>query len=126
MSTLAPRSDVPRDCPIFRAFPRLNCCWNVRPLYSLRPLKARRMAKKDIIVIGGSAGSHVPLRQIIEGFPADLPASIFIATHVPTHSTGYLAGILSTTSRLRVTPAVDGQPIERGCVYVAIPDHHLL
>jgi len=84
------------------------------------------MAKKDIIVIGGSAGSHLPLRQIIEGFPADLPASIFIATHVPTHSTGYLAGILSTTSRLRVTPAVDGQPIERGCVYVAIPDHHLL
>lgn len=84
------------------------------------------MAKKDIIVIGGSAGSHLPLRQIISELPADLPASVFIATHVPTHSAGYLSEVLEITSKLRVTRAVDGQPIERGCVYVAVPDHHLL
>jgi two-component system, chemotaxis family, protein-glutamate methylesterase/glutaminase len=84
------------------------------------------MAKKDIIVIGGSSGSYAPIRQIIAELPGDLPASIFIATHVPTHSSGYLSDVLETTSRLRVTRAVDGAPIERGCVYVAVPDHHLL
>ena len=84
------------------------------------------MAKKDIIVIGGSAGSHFPLRQIIGDLPADFPASIFIATHMPTNSSGYLSDVLEITSRVRVAPALDGQPIERGCVYVAVPDHHLL
>lgn len=84
------------------------------------------MAKKDIIVIGGSAGSHLPLRQILSELPADLPASIFIATHVPSHSSGYLSEALETTSKLRVARAVDGQPVERGCVYVAVPDHHML
>jgi two-component system chemotaxis response regulator CheB len=84
------------------------------------------MAKKDIVVIGGSSGSHAPLRNIIEELPADFPASIFITTHVPSHSSGYLSEILEKTSRLPIAPAVDGQPIERGRIYVAVPDHHLL
>lgn len=84
------------------------------------------MAKKDIVVIGGSAGSHSPIRQIITDLPADLPVSVFIANHVPTHSAGYLSEVLEISSKLRVMRAADGQPIERGCVYVAIPDHHLL
>ncbi len=84
------------------------------------------MAKKDIIVIGGSAGCHSPLRQILSDLPPDLPASVFIATHVPTHTPGYLSEVLEMTSSLPVTRAVDGQAIERGCVYVAVPDHHLL
>jgi two-component system chemotaxis response regulator CheB len=84
------------------------------------------MAKKDIIVIGGSAGSQSPIRQIVGDLPADLPASIFIATHVPSHSSGYLADVLEITSNLPVVRALDGQPIERGCIYVAAPDQHLL
>jgi two-component system chemotaxis response regulator CheB len=84
------------------------------------------MANKDIIVIGGSAGSHSPLRQIVADLPAGLPASVFIATHVPSHSSGYLAEVLDTTSKLRIVRAIDGQPVERGCIYVAAPDQHLL
>ena len=37
-----------------------------------------------------------------------------------------LSDVLEMTSGLRVVRAVDGAPIERGCVYVAVPDHHLL
>ena len=70
------------------------------------------MAKKDIIVIGGSAGCHSPLRQILSDLPPDLPASVFIATHVPTHTPGYLSEVLEMTSSLPVTRAVDGQAIE--------------
>lgn len=84
------------------------------------------MARKDIIVIGGSAGSHSPLRQIVGDLPADLPASIFIATHMPSRSAGYLSEVLELTSKLHVVRAVDGLPIERGCIYVAVPDQHLL
>lgn len=84
------------------------------------------MAKKDIVVIGGSAGSHAAIRQIIADLPAGLPASIFIATHMPTHSSSYLSDVLELATHLSVTRAIDGQPIEPGHVYVAVPDHHLL
>jgi two-component system chemotaxis response regulator CheB len=88
--------------------------------------KRGHVAKKDIIVIGGSAGSHSALRRIMADLPADLPASVFVATHVPTGSPGYLADALSSAGPLPVTRAVDGQPVERGCVYTAVPDRHLL
>lgn len=84
------------------------------------------MAKRDIIVIGGSAGSGAALRKIMASLPADLPASVFIATHVPTHSPGFLADILDSAGPLPVSTAVDGQPIEPGRAYVAVPDRHLL
>lgn len=84
------------------------------------------MAKKDIIVIGGSAGSHSALRKIMSDLPADIPASIFVATHVPTNSPGYLADALASAGALPVSRAVDGQPVERGHVYTAVPDRHLL
>jgi two-component system chemotaxis response regulator CheB len=84
------------------------------------------LAKKDIIVIGGSAGSHSALRQIMSDLPKDFPGSIFIATHVPTNSSGYLADALASASPLPVSAAVDGQPVEKGRVYTAVPDRHLL
>lgn len=84
------------------------------------------MANKDIIVIGGSAGSHSALRQIMSELAADIPASIFVATHVPTHGSGYLTDTLASAGPLPVVRAVDGQPIERGRVYTAVPDRHML
>lgn len=84
------------------------------------------MAKRDIIVIGGSAGSHTALRQIMSDLPADFSASIFVATHVPANSSGYLADVLASAGPLPVSTAVDGQPAEKGRVYTAVPDRHLL
>lgn len=84
------------------------------------------MAKRDIVAIGGSAGSGPVLRQILGDLPGDFPASIFVCTHVPTNSPGYLADMLAGVSALPVAQAIDGQPIERNRVYVAAPDRHLL
>jgi two-component system chemotaxis response regulator CheB len=84
------------------------------------------MVKKDIVVIGGSAGSHAVLRQIVSDLPADLPASVFIATHVPAGGSTLLPEVLSHATEMRVVAAIDGAPIEQGCIYVAVPDHHLL
>jgi len=84
------------------------------------------VAKRDIVVIGGSAGSSTVLKQMLSDLPGDLPASLFIATHVPSNSPGYLAEILGGAGPLPVVRAVDGQPIERQRVYVAAPDRHLL
>ncbi len=81
---------------------------------------------RDIIVIGGSAGSSVSLKKLVGDLPADLPASVFISTHLPAHSPSLLADVLAGKANLPVAQAIDGQPIEMGRVYVAAPDRHLL
>jgi two-component system chemotaxis response regulator CheB len=84
------------------------------------------VAKKDIIVIGGSAGSSGVLKQLLGDLPVDLPASVFVSTHIPAHSPSLLAEVLGTRASLPVSQARDGQPIEPGKVYVAAPDRHML
>lgn len=84
------------------------------------------MANKDITVIGGSTGSGQVLKRLMSDLPGDMQASLFIATHVPMNSLGYLAESLAGCGPLPVSAAVDGQPIEKGHVYVAVPDRHLL
>ncbi|MBX5171094.1 chemotaxis protein CheB [Rhizobium sp. NZLR1b] len=83
-------------------------------------------ATKDIIAIGGSTGSGAVLKTLVADLPADLPATVFVSTHIPSNSPGFLPEMLAARSKLPVTQAVDGQPIERGHVYLAAPDRHLL
>lgn len=81
---------------------------------------------RDIIAIGGSTGSAAVLKRIVGGLPADLPASVFVTTHMPSHGAGFLADVLGASGVLPVSEAIDGQPVERGRIYVAAPDRHLL
>lgn len=84
------------------------------------------VATRDIVAIGGSAGSGAVLKTLVGRLPADLPASVLVCTHVPASSPGFLSEILSANTHLPVSQAVDGQPIARGRIYVAAPDRHLL
>lgn len=84
------------------------------------------MTKRDIIAIGGSAGSGAVLKQLLAGLPRDLEASLLISTHLPTTAPGYLVEMLESHSSLPVQAALDGRPVEPGNVYVAVPDRHLL
>lgn len=84
------------------------------------------MATHDTIVVGASAGGVQALVKLLAHLPADLPAAVFIVLHIPSDSPGLLPAILARDSRLTVTHARNGDQIERGCVYVAPPDLHLL
>ncbi|MEW5929532.1 MAG: chemotaxis protein CheB [Gemmatimonadota bacterium] len=84
------------------------------------------MANRDIIVIGASAGGIDALKELLGGLPGDLPAAVFVVMHVAADSPGVLPRMLQDTSPLPVAHARDGEPIERGRVYVAPPDCHLL
>ncbi len=79
----------------------------------------------DIIVIGASFGGVEALQRVARDLPADLPAAVFVVLHVG-RSRSELAGILDRAGPLRATEAVSGEPIRRGRIYVARPDHHLL
>ena len=82
------------------------------------------LAKHDIIVIGASAGGISAVKKVICGLPADLPAALFLVIHMPPHPSN-LAEVLSKSSRLPTLEATQDQPIQRGTIYVAPPDHHL-
>jgi two-component system, chemotaxis family, protein-glutamate methylesterase/glutaminase len=84
------------------------------------------MARRDIVVIGGSMGSMVALRELFSGLPADLPAAIFVTTHMPNTGGGHLPEVLGAACKLPVVRATEGQPIEPGHVYMAVPGRHLL
>jgi two-component system, chemotaxis family, protein-glutamate methylesterase/glutaminase len=80
----------------------------------------------DIVVVGASAGGVEALRTMVSRLPADLPAAVFVVLHVPAIATSVLPAILRRAGDLPADHAVDGAEIERGCIYIAPPDHHLL
>lgn len=84
------------------------------------------MSGHDIIVIGASAGGVETLTQLVRDLPADLPAAIFIVLHVPSNATSALPAILGRAGKLPTSHARDGETFQRGHIYIAPPNYHLL
>jgi two-component system chemotaxis response regulator CheB len=84
------------------------------------------MAGRDIVVIGGSAGSIEAVSDLLRGIPPDFPGSLFVVVHFPGGVTSTLPRILSRACGLPARHARDGDVIEPGSIYVAPPDCHLL
>ena len=80
----------------------------------------------DIVVMGASAGGVRTLRTIFAAFPPTLPAAILVTLHITPDAPSVLPDLLGRASRLPAGHAVDGEPVEKGRIYVAPPDHHLL
>jgi two-component system chemotaxis response regulator CheB len=62
--------------------------------------------KRDIIVMGGSAGGIEAYCEILRGLPWDLAASVFVAQHVGSKSV--LADVLRRCAALQLLPMVRG------------------
>jgi two-component system, chemotaxis family, protein-glutamate methylesterase/glutaminase len=82
--------------------------------------------QRDLVVIGGSAGSLDGLQQLVARLPPEFPAIVLIVLHVAATGTSMLPQILSRRGALSATFAEDRAPLARGQIYVAPPDHHLL
>jgi two-component system, chemotaxis family, protein-glutamate methylesterase/glutaminase len=80
---------------------------------------------QDIVVIGGSAGSIEAVAELVRGLPPDFPGSVFVVVHFPGSVNSTLPRILSRAGPLPARHARDGEPIEPGRIYVALPDFHL-
>jgi two-component system chemotaxis response regulator CheB len=66
------------------------------------------------------------LKQVLALLPSDLPAAVFVVQHQAEVSGTHLARVLGAGSALRVMDALHGESVERGRVYVAPADNHLL
>lgn len=80
----------------------------------------------EAVVIGASAGALDALSEILPELPRGFPLPIFIVVHLPADKESLMAPLLQSRCQLSVVEAEDKLPIERGAVYLAPPDYHLL
>src|SRR5215471_4627690 len=81
------------------------------------------MTKRNIIVVGTSAGGVEALCALSKHLPNDLDASIFVVMHIGSET--MLAQILSRCGNLPAVVAKDGRRYQRGCIYCAPAHCHL-
>jgi two-component system, chemotaxis family, protein-glutamate methylesterase/glutaminase len=84
------------------------------------------IVQRELIVVGASAGGVEALRQLVADLPPEVPAPVLIVLHMASVRTSVLDNILRRAGGLPVGVAVDGEPLERGRVYIAPPDFHML
>jgi two-component system chemotaxis response regulator CheB len=79
-----------------------------------------------IVAIGASAGGVPLLQRLVAALPGDFTAAVLVVLHMHPTVPSRLPWLLARHAALPVRSAADGETIEGGTVYVAIPDLHLL
>jgi two-component system, chemotaxis family, protein-glutamate methylesterase/glutaminase len=82
---------------------------------------------KFIVVIGTSAGGVRALKELLMQLTPDMDAAFFVVIHLSRKGTGdILLSGLQQHSPLPCRIGKDKEPIERGMIYVAPPNEHML
>ena len=82
--------------------------------------------RRDIIVIGASAGGVEALRTLANKLPTELKATLFVVLHISPSHKSLLPEILNASGPSPTIHPEHKQSIETGRIYVAPPDHHML
>jgi len=84
------------------------------------------MARRDVVVVGASAGGVEALRTLLGELPPDFPAAVLVVLHMPSGAHSALPAILGRVCALPVAAAESGAVLQPGTVTVGVPDHHLM
>lgn len=83
------------------------------------------MLRRDLVVVGASAGGVRALRELAAALPADFKAAVCVVLHVGAFKST-LPELLAAVSALPAVHAATGDELRPGRILVAPPDHHLL
>jgi two-component system chemotaxis response regulator CheB len=83
-------------------------------------------ARRDVVVIGGSAGSIESLKELVGKLPEDLDVAAAAVIHLNPFHKSKLVNVIARVARIPVVAATEGQLFEGGRLYLAVPDHHLV
>jgi two-component system chemotaxis response regulator CheB len=81
--------------------------------------------RRDIVVIGASAGGLPVLLRLAADLPAEVRASILIVLHIGSHRSELPKLLRYRGANPAVHPA-SGDPLRPGVLYIAPPDQHML
>jgi two-component system chemotaxis response regulator CheB len=80
-----------------------------------------------IIVIGASAGGITPLSELMSQLEPDINAAIFIVLHLSNTGIGtFLKDKIQRNTALPCSIAANAVPFQKGHIYIAPPDYHLI
>ncbi|MGW4525053.1 chemotaxis protein CheB [Amycolatopsis sp. NPDC004378] len=82
--------------------------------------------RRDVVVVGASAGGVEALRALARSLPADFPAAVLVVMHLSPGARSALPLILDRAGPLPARPATHGARLRPGVIHVGPPDHHLL
>jgi two-component system chemotaxis response regulator CheB len=82
--------------------------------------------RRDVILLGASAGGLTAVRRVLGDLPRNLPAMVGIVIHRSPSITADWAPTLGKFAHMRVMEPRQGQLLVRGCVYLAPADRHLI
>lgn len=112
---------------------------NMRHVASVRPASRGRGATptravvpkggrpvRDVVAIGVSTGGPPVVQKILSSLPADFPAGILIAQHMPAAFTGPFAQRLDGVSKISVKEAETGDVLKPGHAFVAPGGKHVV
>ena len=80
----------------------------------------------DVVALAASAGGLHAFMEVVSGLPIDFPAAVVIVQHLAPKRESLLPEIIQRYTTLPVRHAVEGEIIEPGVVYTALPDYHML
>ncbi|MBE9552509.1 MAG: chemotaxis response regulator protein-glutamate methylesterase [Proteobacteria bacterium] len=89
-------------------------------------LRAAGKTRPEIITIGSSTGGPQALFQVLRDIGPNPGVPILITQHMPPTFTKILAEHAARASGLPCKEAEDGESVERGQVYIAPGDYHML
>lgn len=84
------------------------------------------MIRRNVVVVGASAGGVEALQVLVSGLPPDFPGTVLIVLHLSPDSPSRLDEILAKSTPLPVSVAKDGEVMASGHIYVATSDRHLV
>ena len=82
--------------------------------------------KRDVIVIGASAGGVQALLSLCQALPDDLPAVVGVVIHRSPWYRIDTAALYGFRARIRVREGRSGDSLAPGTVYFAPSDHHMM
>lgn len=90
-----------------------------------RPHPGPAQADNRLVVIGASLGGLAALPEILGGLPRAFPSPVLVVMHIDAHDSK-LPAILASRCAMPVSYAADKHVLERGRIYVAPPDQHMV
>ncbi len=82
--------------------------------------------KYEAIVIGVSSGGLNVMKIIFARLPADFKTPVIIVQHISSRSENQWIQLLNDKSKLHIKEADEKEKIEKGNIYIAPPNYHLL
>jgi two-component system chemotaxis response regulator CheB len=82
--------------------------------------------KYELVALGGSNGALDVVTEILGGLPDKINYALVIVLHQSRQADSLLQKVLQVKTKLRVNEPLDKEPVEKGSVYIAIPNYHLM